>query len=155
MRNKNYGVAACFVVVYYLGQQYLASHWVKSRGGLIEHKNVGLHRDYSRDCRSALFASRQIKRGFFKVVFLYSREFCRASDRTVKLVARQAFVDCSESDILVHGFLKKLIFGILKNHSNAESHVPDLLWLLPDILAVEKDLTVGRSDKSVEHLHKR
>ena len=61
----------------------------------------------------------------------------------------------AEGDVLPYCFLKKLVFGVLENHSYSETDGADFFRVLPNILSVKQNLPVGWSDKPVEHLHQR
>ena len=90
-----------------------------------------------------------------KQLGLKSRKVRRLAHSLVELIALLALILRAEGDVLVYGFLKKLVFGVLEHHSYSETDLTDFLRLLPNVLAVEQNLSVGRANKAVERLHQR
>ena len=127
---------------------------VKPCHGFIKNKNFRLHCKHSGNCRAPLLPSRKLKRRFFKQLLAYSRCGSCGVYTLFYFILRKAHVFRSECNILIHGFLKKLIFRILKHQSHHFAHLFQIRSGLCYITAVYNNSPRGRRYKCVKMLNK-
>ena len=70
----------------------------------------------------------------------------------IQLVPGFSLISGAESDVLVHCFLKQLIFRVLEHQTHLEANLPDLLRLRPDILPPQQDLSCRWLEQTVQML---
>ena len=149
MGYKDNGVFAFLVILHNLAQQHISAHRIKTCGRFVKNENLGIHCYNACNCRPSLFTARKVERRFFKKFIFKSGKSCGVIYRFFKLCAALAHIRRAECDILGNGFFKKLIFWILKYHSDFETDFSDILGICPDILTVKKNLSRSWFHKSV------
>ena len=70
----------------------------------------------------------------------------------IQLVPGLSLISGAESDVLVHCFLKQLIFRILEHQTHLEADLPDLFRLRPDVLPPQQDLSCRWLEQTVQRL---
>ena len=73
----------------------------------------------------------------------------------VYLLIGKSHIFRTESDVLIDGLLKYLIFGVLENKSYFKTDIAYFHVLAPDVLSVDINFARGRLYKTVEVLYKR
>ena len=63
-------------------------------------------------------------------------KICRHVNTPVHFLIIKTHIFRAESNILIAGFLKELILRVLENKANAETHLSDILIILPNILTL-------------------
>ena len=100
-------------------QKHLPRHRIQSGKRLIQHQKLRLCRQNACDRHSALLSARQRKRRLiFDFLIGKSHLLQRPSDAFLFFLPAKSAVFQSEAHILLHGLCKKLIFRILKYHSD-------------------------------------
>ena len=129
---------------------------IEARGRLIEHEYVRPHGDNACDGYAALLTAGQRKRR------LVGKLRCKADCRhgfahaLVNLGLRQFHVGRAVGNVLRDGLLEQLVFRILEHQTDAEARFAAALALgIPDGLAVEQDLALGRLQQTVQVLNER
>ena len=132
-----------------VGKQLFPALRVKSRARLIEHEHFGFHRNDARDGHAALLSAGEGEGRLFQKVFRKAGKARGFAHTAVDLFFGKAHIRRAEGNVTVDRFFKELILRILEHKTHAESHVPDLLGICPDILPAEQDAASGGLQKAV------
>ena len=128
------------------------SRRVKTGGGLVQDQNVRFHGDNAGDGDAAFLPAGEVKGGFFQQILADANEARRPADPGIQLIACDPLIFGTECNVLPTGFLKKLVFRVLKDQSHTAANGVREFLVLPDILPLEKHLTGRWLQKPVQML---
>ena len=134
--HQHHGGVLRPVIVLYACQNIVPAAGVKTRRRLVQHQHLRLHGDNAGNGHAALLAAGQLKGGLIQHGLRQAHEGGGGTDAAVDILLVQSHVLRAEGDVLIHRLLKQLVFRVLEHQSHLKPHVPDLLGLRPDILAL-------------------
>ena len=152
MADKDNGGVVGLPVGLNIGQNAGGARRVQTGGGLVQNEDLGLHGDDPRNGHPPLLAAGELKRGAGENFVTQTGKSSSPTHPPVNFAFVQLHVAGSESNVLVHRFLKQLILRILKNQPHLETDGVGQFLAAPDILSLEENLTRGGTDQAVEML---
>ena len=131
------------MVLLHLGKDIVPSLRVKTGGGLVQHKDAGLHGHHARHRHPALLTAGQLKGAALQKRRVQAHKVCGFVDAAVYLGFVQAHVLGAKGDVFVAGLLKQLVFRVLEHKAGEEAEIPDLFRVCPQVAAVNVNFAAG------------
>ena len=137
------------------------THGVKPGDRFVENKNFGFADDNAGYRHTPFLSARKFERRFVREFFPKPHKRKRAVNRNFHLFFGRVFVEIfkPERDVLINGFGKQLIFGILKHDSRFASEFFQFLFVgffaARKIVFADDEFTLLNGNKRVYMLNKR
>ena len=130
-----------------------ASLRIQPRRRLVQHQHLRTHRHNTRDRHATLLPAGQVKGRFIHQRGVNAGKRCRLVHTFGDLLPGQLHIAGTEGNIRPHGLLEQLIFRVLHDQPHAETHLADLLRILPDVLPVQQNPPRLRASQPVQQLN--
>ena len=131
------------MVFLHLGKDIVPSLRVKTGGGLVQHKDAGLHGHDAGHRHPALLTAGQFKGAALQKRRVQAHKVCGFVDAAVYLGLVQPHVLGAKGDVLVAVLLKQLVFRVLEHKPGEEAEIPDLFRVCPQVAAVDINFAAG------------
>ena len=131
--------------------QVLPARRVQSRRGFVQHQDLGLHGQHSRQGHPALLTAGEFKGRLIQMLVPETHQPGGLPHGVVQLLPRFPLISGAEGDVLIDGFLKKLVLRILEHQPHLETDGAYILRLGPNVLPLQQNLP-GRGLQQTVHV---
>ena len=152
MRNDEDGVFLVLLILLNLAEDAVTTLRVQACGRLVKNQHLGLHCQNAGNRHAALLTAGQLEGRFVHHLLGDIDKGSCLTHPPVNLLLAESHVFGAEGDVLVDGFLKKLIFRVLEHQSHLKADVPQTGCVRPHILSVDIDFAGGGLEQTVEML---
>ena len=152
MAHQQHGVFAFLVVLPYLAQDGIPAARVQARCGLIQYQHLGIHGQHPGNGHPALLPAGKLKGAFFHHVLRKAHKAQRLPHPLFHFPGGQPHIGGAEGHIRRHRLAKELVLRVLEHQPHLEAEPPQVLFIGPQVLAVNVDLALGGSQQAIEVL---